>query len=425
MLSGLSKKVKTGSPAAERFQQVREMTDLLVSAITPEDAVLQSMPDASPTKWHLAHTTWFFEQFVLTFDSSYRPYHPTYSYLFNSYYQKAGTLYPRESRGLISRPTLSEILDYRYHVDTAVRCLLDDISPEMEPELYRRLEIGEMHEQQHQELILMDIQHLLFQNPLRPGLFPEAPEPNKPRILAWVPFERGLYEVGAKPGAFSYDNEGPCHAVFIDHFSVASRLSTNAEYMEFIRDDGYHRPELWLSDGWDIKNREGWEAPLYWKKSGGDFRIFTLAGEQSIDPHEPVSHVSYYEAEAFARWSYARLLTEFEWEVASQEASQKGNFLESRKFRPANCSSNDYRVHQMFGDLWEWTQSPYTPYPGYRPWKGILGEYNGKFMCNQYVLKGGSYATPESHIRASYRNFYPPHARWQFVGIRLAKEPLC
>jgi ergothioneine biosynthesis protein EgtB len=381
------------------------------------------MTDVSPTKWHLAHTTWFFETFLLSaFDSSYKPFHPRYAYLFNSYYVQAGDRHCRDKRGSLTRPTVKEIYAYRKHVDDHMTAFLD-----ANPDLFDRspesvLEIGLNHEQQHQELMLTDIKHVFSVNPLRPAYRDiDYGESGPPRRLEWIEFEEGLFEIGWKGDGFAYDNEGPRHRAYLQDFALADRLITNGEYMEFIEDGGYSHQELWLSDGWSVRESEGWEAPGYWEKADDGWQQFTLTGLRPVDPNEPVTHVSYYEADAYARWAGHRLATELEWETASESVPMDGLFVDADRFHPGPDRSEADGLRQMFGDTWQWTQSHYSPYPGYKPPEGAIGEYNGKFMCNQFVLRGGSCATSASHIRRTYRNFFHAPARWQFTGIRLAK----
>jgi ergothioneine biosynthesis protein EgtB len=416
---------------AERYRAVRSFTTALSGPLSEEDCLVQSMPDASPTKWHLAHTTWFFETFVLTRAvRGYRPFHPQYAFLFNSYYDAIGERHPRAERGLLTRPSLAEVQGYREHVDRLMLDFLSD-SRALTKDTAFAVELGLHHEQQHQELLLTDIHHALSFNPLRPAYreLPTEPKPCAATPLEWKGFSEGLRWIGhdRSDGRFAFDNEEPRHRVFVESFSLASRLVTNAEYFEFILDGGYARPELWLSDGWAAQRAHGWKAPLYWEEPASSGvrsgHAFTLHGRRPIDPMAPVCHVSYYEADAYARWANARLATESEWETASEGADVAGNFVESHRFEPVASSlpASDGRPAQLFGDTWEWTQSSYTPYPGFVPFAGDIGEYNGKFMCNQMVLRGGSCVTSQSHIRSSYRNFFPPNARWQMTGIRLAR----
>jgi ergothioneine biosynthesis protein EgtB len=403
---------------AARFRKIRARTLELSSPLTAEDQAIQSMPDASPTKWHLAHTSWFFETFVLEPHlAGYKRFDPSFAYLFNSYYEAEGPRHPRPERGMLSRPSQDEILAYRAHVDESIAELL----PNCSDLAARVVDLGLHHEQQHQELLLMDIKHLLSLNPLAPayGAFPPAAVRDAP-ALQWISFEGGLVEIGHDGTGFAFDNEGPRHKAWLEPFRLASRLATNADYVAFIEDGGYHRPEFWLSDGWAKVCEEKWGAPLYWRRGEAEWSIFTLAGLQPMNLAAPVCHLSYYEADAFARWSGARLPTEAEWETAAATAPAAGNLAESGYYHPQPAKGE--RLTQMIGDAWEWTQSPYTPYPRYRPADGALGEYNGKFMANQFVLRGGSAATPADHIRITYRNFFPPHARWAFAGVRLADD---
>jgi ergothioneine biosynthesis protein EgtB len=412
-----------GDARSERYASIRAKSLALAAPLSAEDCAIQSMPDASPTKWHLAHTTWFFETFVLEPESGYRPFDARYRVLFNSYYRSVGERHPRPERGMLSRPGLAEILAYRRHVDTAVLDLL--ASGRLSAEAEDLLELGLNHEQQHQELILTDVKHLLSRNPAKPAYQKQWPlTPISVRKRGWIPFEAGLYEIGHSGTGFSFDNETPRHRVWLEPFCIATHPVTHGDFAEFIEDGGYRRPELWLSAGWDLVVSRGWQAPLYWERRDGEWHAFTLHGEVPIDPHTPVCHVSFYEAEAFARWANERLPTEAEWEVAAGSASREGNFLESGALHPLALreAPEDGTPSQVFGDVWEWTRSDYAPYPGFRPAAGAVGEYNGKFMSGQYVLRGGSCVTPASHIRASYRNFFPPEARWQFSGLRLARD---
>ncbi len=404
---------------ASRYRAVRAATERLREGLSAEDCVVQSMPDASPTKWHLAHTSWFFETFVLERRSKHAPFHPEYRVLFNSYYQTVGAQHPRPDRGMLTRPSLEEVLAYREHVD---RAMLEVFASEVPAEVAAIVDLGLHHEQQHQELILTDLKYLLARNPLRPAYRgrAEATASDVPE-LGWRAEAEGLRWIGHDGRGFAFDNEGPRHRVFLTKFELASRPATNGEFLRFVEDGGYDRPELWLSDGWNAVEGKGWSAPLYWERHDGRWSIFTLSGLRALDLSEPVCHVSFYEADAYARWAAARLPTEAEWEAAAADAPIEGTFLESERFHPAPASA-DGPVLQLFGDVWQWTASAYAPYPGYRPLPGALGEYNGKFMANQLVLRGGSCATPRSHVRPSYRNFFPPDARWQFSGIRLARD---
>ena len=421
----------------ERYLEVRTRTEELSEPLATEDYVVQSMPDVSPTKWHLAHVTWFFETFVLAPHlAGYEPLDPAYQYLFNSYYLGAGERHCRDQRGYLSRPTVEEVHAYRRHVDRRMRELLGrDLaqrSPDDESrELLRVLEIGLQHEQQHQELLLTDIKHVFSVNPLRPRyLSPEADGEERHEgtpPLGWVENPEGLFEIGHEPASgFAFDNETPRHRYFLQGFELADRLVTNGEYLEFIEDGGYARGDLWLSEGWAAARANDWSEPFYWEKKNGEWHCHTLRGSGPVVLAEPVCHVNYFEADAYARWAGARLPSEQEWEVVAARQPVEGNFVESGRFHPAPVpatrAGDESRVRQLFGDVWEWTRSQYSPYPGYQPLPGTLGEYNGKFMSNQFVLRGGSCATPVSHIRATYRNFFPADASWQFTGIRLARD---
>ena len=408
------------------YQKVRTFSMHLCETLEIEDYVIQSMPDVSPTKWHLAHTTWFFETFLLNATvSNYTSPHPQYAYLFNSYYNSLGQRHCRPKRGLISRPTVKETYTYRAYVDQYILNLLETCTDRQLTALMPILTLGLHHEQQHQELMVTDIKHVLSCNPLHPiyrpiGIVPCAdPVPT----LTWITFPEGIAWIGHVGDSFFYDNEEPRHREFIHPFQFASRLVTNGEYLQFIEAGGYANPLLWLSDGWRTVQQEGWEAPLYWEKQDGRWFSMTLSGFRAVNMAEPVCHVSYYEADAYARWSNARLPTEAEWEVAAKDLPIKGNFVERGYYHPIPVGSTQGTIPtQMYGDVWEWTQSAYLPYTGYKPAAGAIGEYNGKFMCNQFVLRGGSCATSQTHIRPTYRNFFPPDARWQFMGIRLARE---
>jgi ergothioneine biosynthesis protein EgtB len=403
---------------------VRHTTEQLTRPLSSEDCQVQSMPDASPTKWHLAHTSWFFETFVLADHApGYHVFDPTFKFLFNSYYNAIGDRLARPNRGLITRPSLDEVYAYRASVDHAMQSYFETAGESLDADVADVIELGINHEQQHQELILTDIKYALAQNPLRPAYREGVAISSSSSVQAmeWLNHPGGLEWVGHDGDGFAFDNEGPRHRVFVSPYQLASRLVTSGEYTAFIDDGGYARPELWLSDGWSAMSAQKWKAPLYWEKSGGEYGITTLGGFRPVSHAEPVCHVSFYEADAFARWAGARLPTEFEWELAASNLKPAGNFLESGHFhpRPAELGAG---IAQCFGDVWEWVQSSYSPYPGSRPAPGALGEYNAKFMCNQIVLRGGSCVTPVSHIRATYRNFFPPEARWQFSGIRLARD---
>jgi ergothioneine biosynthesis protein EgtB len=403
---------------AARYRQVRSATLALAAPLSAEDQMVQSCTETSPTKWHLAHTTWFFETFLLLPHArGYRAFNEHFTYLFNSYYKQLDGHPLRTVRGAFSRPSLAEVEDYRRHVDAAMQRFLGDATSE----LLELTELGLQHEQQHQELIVTDIKHAFWTNPLRPAYRERlTPAGGTAPKLRWVDLPGGDCEIGSAGAGFAFDNERPRHRVHVPAFRLASRLVTNAEYLAFMADGGYARPELWLSDGWDHIAATGWHAPLYWEQREGKWQVFTCGGMSALVPDEPVCHVSFYEADAYARWVGARLATEAEWEVAAANIAVEGNFLESGRLHVAPARAGD-GLQQMFGDAWEWTASPYVAYPGYRAPAGVLGEYNGKFMCNQLVLRGGSCATPQSHLRASYRNFFPPAARWQFMGIRLAQ----
>jgi ergothioneine biosynthesis protein EgtB len=405
------------------FLDVRRASTGLCSSLEPEDFVLQSMPDASPIKWHLAHTSWFFEEFILAAnDPAYRSFHPQFSFLFNSYYNTVGQRIPRPQRGLLSRPTVRETLSYRESIDERVVTFLGAIDSELLKKVAPIVVLGVNHEQQHQELLLTDLKHALWHNPIRPSFrerSAEAPAGSSSR--QWISYPEGIRWIGHGGGGFAFDNEGPRHRQFVDAFRIASRPTTCEAFLEFIADGGYCRPDHWLSDGWAVVQQQGWEAPLYWERRDNGWWTFTLAGMAPVIAEEPVCHVSYYEADAFARWSGCRLPTEAEWETAA-DVSVTGNFAESGRFHPCPAPGGPGNEPvQVFGDVWEWTASAYLPYPGFRPAPGAVGEYNGKFMCNQHVLRGGSCATPRSHVRPTYRNFFYPDARWQFSGFRLAQ----
>ncbi len=404
----------------DRFVATRSLTESLASPLSAEDQTVQSMPDVSPTKWHRAHTTWFFETFLLIPGlKGYRPFHPDFGYLFNSYYEGVGARYPRNDRGLLSRPGIGEIAEYRSHVDGAMTTLLEGPSAESSAGL---VELGIQHEQQHQELLLMDIKHVLSHNPMLPEYDAvRMPAPTEPPAATWTGYPEGTHEVGHPGQGFCFDNELPRHRSFLEGFALSDHLVTCGEWLAFMEDDGYRRPELWLSDGWATVQAQGWEHPLYWAQPDGCWQEFTLGGATPLNPGQPVCHLSYYEADAFARWAGARLPTEAEWEVAATGRTVQGRFLDQTKLHPADDSSGPGGP-SPFGNVWQWTSSAYSPYPGFEPAPGAVGEYNGKFMVNQYVLRGGSCVTPPDHIRASYRNFFPPSARWAFSGLRLARN---
>jgi len=379
------------------------------------------MPEVSPTKWHRAHTTWFFETLVLErFEQDYSCLRDEYHYLFNSYYQSLGDPYPRPQRGLLSRPTVAEVGEYRAYVDDQMGRFLD--GPSAVPESLRLIEIGLNHEQQHQELMYMDMKHVLSMNPLSPRYAPLSSRPAASvRPLHWNEHPGGTFQIGHEGEGFSFDNEGPRHEILLRPYLLAARPTLSAEYLDFIEDGGYERPELWLSDGWDVVRREGWFAPLYWRKRADQWEVFTLGGPKPLEAQEPICHVSYYEADAFARWADARLPTEAEWEVAAREVPVEGNFAAGAVPHP-RAPQGSRTAPELYGNVWRWTSSPYVAYPGYRPLAGAVGEYNGKFMANQFVLRGGSCASPDGHVRPTYRTFFYPHQRWQFAGIHLARD---
>lgn len=418
-------KPSTSSPRPDltcTYHSVRALTESLAAPLDPEDQVVQSMPDASPTKWHRAHTTWFFEEFVLSGFDGYEPFDPTFRYLFNSYYEAVGPRQPRPRRGMITRPGVTEIEAYRRHVDSAMTEFLGGTRLSIEQAAL--VELGLHHEQQHQELLLMDALHLLSQNPTiptyasRPGLSLQAAA----GATSLIEHDGGLVEIGHDPDApgagFSFDNESPAHRVWLEPFAVENRLVTCGEWREFIDDGGYSRPELWLSDGWHRIGAEGWQAPLYWRSVDGRWQVFGLTGQSGLDPTVPVANVSYYEADAFARWRGARLPTEIEWEVAARLLACNSEESPSHADREAHADHHG----QFFGHLWQWTSSAYAPYPGFRPVAGAVGEYNGKFMVDQQVLRGSSFATSPGHERITYRNFFPSAARWAFSGVRIAHD---
>lgn len=416
------------SELARRFTEVRSFTDVLCATLKPEDCCIQSMTDASPTRWHLAHTSWFFETFLLKLDPAYRSFDEHYEVLFNSYYNSVGEQFPRDRRGLLSRPTVAEVQAYRRHVDQGVVRWFESGRIDDDAALANVIEWGVQHEQQHQELILTDVKHLFSVNPLLPA-FREGDrwEAAEGAPLAWIEFDEGIYEIGHHGDGFAYDNECPRHRTFLERFQLASRPVTNGEFLAFIEEGGYERPEFWLSEGWSGVKASGLTRPLYWRQRDGQWHEFTLVGLRPLEREAAAAHLSYFEADAYARWAGARLPTEAEWEAAVGDAPIQGNFVdaamaEGRALHPRGAGAGATRPAQLFGDVWEWTASPYAAYPGYEPPSGALGEYNGKFMCNQFVLRGGSVATPSSHIRATYRNFFPAGARWQFSGVRLARR---
>ena len=441
--------VQTATHAlAERFATVRSATEAFCEPLVTEDYVVQSMEDVSPTKWHLAHTTWFWETFVLRpYAPGYALYDEAYPFLFNSYYVQAGERHCRAQRGYLSRPTVEDVFAYRAHVTASMASFLDGFDETARPDIADVVEVGLHHEQQHQELMVTDLKHVFSVNPLRPTYRPRPATPAPPVApLGWVPFEAGLHEIGVEPGGdtsrdrFHFDNEGPRHRAFVEAFEMADRLVTCGEYQAFMDDGGYDRAELWLSMGWAAVQEHGWSEPFYWeRRDDGEWWHFTLAGMRPVDPNEPVTHLSYFEADAYARWAGARLPSETEWEVAARSVwsgnAPEASWAETGRFHPSpDAPASDVvasgdgapparRLRQMFGEGWQWTHSQYSPYPGYRPVEGALGEYNGKFMANQFVLRGGSPATSCTHVRPTYRNFFPPDAAWQFTGVRLARSP--
>ncbi len=399
----------------EQFLDVRATTDLLASRLSAEDQTPQSMPDASPTKWHRAHTTWFFEEFILRPDPGYHEYDPSYRFLFNSYYEAVGPRHPRPQRGLVTRPGITDIARYREYVQDAVVRALD--AGRLDERALELVELGCNHEQQHQELLLMDIKHLFSTHAFAPAYVERPPDPDTALTpQSWRAVTGGVTEIGHEGAGFAYDNEGPRHRVYLEDFQIAERGVTNADWLEFMADGGYRRADLWLSDGWAHVQSTGWDAPGYWDEQDGRWTTFTLSGRRPVVPAEPVCHVSFYEADAFARWAGARLPTEFEWEAAvRQRPHLRGQLLDADRVHPSVAGS------AMVGDVWEWTASAYLPYPGFVPANGAVGEYNGKFMCDQHVLRGACAATPSGHERITYRNFFPAHSRWAFSGLRLAK----
>ncbi|MDY8109923.1 ergothioneine biosynthesis protein EgtB [Fulvimarina sp. 2208YS6-2-32] len=403
--------------------RVRLASRQLAANLSDADATVQSMPDASPAKWHLAHTTWFFETMVLKpVAAGYEVFDESFNFLFNSYYESVGERQPRPKRGFVTRPSLAEVLAYRDHVDRAMETLLES---DLDGDLTDLIELGCHHEQQHQELLLTDILHLFSQSPLRPAFTDPEPISSEARETApmtFLPFEGGIVEIGHDGSGFGFDCEGPRHRTLLEPYRLADRLVTNGEWIDFIEAGAYRDPMRWLSAGWADIKANGWTMPLYWEKRDGTYWSMTLRGFQPIDRAAPVTHISYYEADAFASWAGKRLPTEAEWENAAQGLPLSGNFASSGRLRPLPAEDLDAGPRQMFGDCWEWTQSAFLPYPRFKTAAGAVGEYNGKFMCGQFVLRGGSCATSEGHVRATYRNFFPPEARWQFSGLRLAED---
>jgi ergothioneine biosynthesis protein EgtB len=405
----------------DRLTETRRLSAELARPLSDEDQVVQANDDASPIKWHLAHTTWFFEAFLLNrFLPGYRVFDETFEYCFNSYYESVGPRQPRGKRGLLTRPTAADVRAYRAHVDAALDRLFVGGMPQ---EAAALIELGINHEQQHQELLLTDILSLFAAEPLKPAYREGNPgvSVHKTAPLSFIAFDGGIHEIGHDEKGFAYDNEGPRHEALIRPFKLANRCVTNAEWIEFIEDSGYKTPTLWLADGWGAVNAQDWQGPLYFEEAEGGYMQMSLLGFRPVDPAAPVTHVSYFEADAFSRWAGYRLPTEFEWEMASASMPLQGRMLGADHLRPMPATPTD-GLAQMFGDVWEWTGSAYLPYPGFKAAAGAVGEYNGKFMCNQFVLRGGSCATPEGHIRRTYRNFFYPHQRWQFTGLRLAGD---
>ena len=410
----------------EKYSAVRRFSEQLCKPLEKEDFVVQSMPDVSPTRWHLAHTAWFFETFILKPElQDYETPNALYNYMFNPYYNAVGQQFPRSERGNLSRPTVKEVFAYRHHVDQEIRRLFEILDKQKVTKLESIFVLGLHHEQQHQELMLTDIKHVFFQNPLYP-VYANTDLPKSspsPQDLQWTAFEGGQVHHGFSDREFSFDNETPRHDVLLQPFKLGNRLITNGEYLAFIDDDGYNQATLWLSDGWSLINKENWKAPLYWVQKEGKWFEFTLSGLIPLNLDTPLTHVSYYEADAYANWAGARLPSEHEWEYAARSLPIEGNFVQSQRFHPTTLKSVPTSdLSQMFGDVWEWTRSPYTPYPGFKSASGAVGEYNGKFMSSQVVLKGGSCVSSSDHLRSTYRNFFYPHSRWQFMGIRLARD---
>jgi ergothioneine biosynthesis protein EgtB len=403
------------------FNRIRRFSEILCQPLQHDDYQIQSIVQTSPPKWHIAHVSWFFEAFVLArFDPAYKPFHPQFDYIFNSYYYTHGMMHPRPKRGLLSRPTVEEIYHYRAHVNRHMHSLMQGVADEDWAELASRVILGLNHEEQHQELLLMDVKHNFWCNPLKPAYRDDLkPVSGTSRTMGWLEQSGGVHLTGQDPDSgFAFDNESPRHEVLLHDFRIADRLVTNGEYLEFIENGGYANPALWLSDGWALLQREAWRHPLYWEQEDGEWLQFTLGGMSRLNPDEPVCHLCYYEADAFARWAGKRLPLESELEIVLAQQPMRGNFCDTDRLHPAPADE----AGQWYGDLWNWSASPYTAYPGFRPLAGSMGEYNGKFMSNQVVLKGGCCATPAGHIRASYRNFFYPNERWAFTGLRLAED---
>lgn len=412
--------------ALERFKMVRSTTEKLCAPLVYEDYLLSATAETSPPKWHLAHTTWFFENFVLKrLDRTYEPYRDDFHFLFNSYYRSFGRYLPKDKRNILSRPVTSEIYDYRREITQRVETAIRKLDPAEFEKIFFNLELGINHEEQHQELLLMDIKRSFFENPLRPKYRPDHSHgPLERSQTSWRHLTGGVRKIGVdkRSSEFSFDNEKDAHHQWIESCLLSSHLVTNDEYMSFVEEGGYDNPLLWPEDGWVFKEKEGWTAPLYWEKDGSQWWVFTLGGMMPIDRAAPVVHVSFYEAWAYAKWMGARLPTEFEWEAAASEEKSEDTFLENGYFEPQPSLEDHQKFSQIHGGVWEWTQSSYLPYPRYEKFQSGLGEYNEKFMCNQFVLRGGSCITPRSHYRTTFRNFYYPHMRWQYSGIRLARD---
>jgi ergothioneine biosynthesis protein EgtB len=405
------------------YARVRAASMAVCAPLEIDDYGVQTAPEVSPLKWHLAHTSWFFETLVLLpFMPGYQAFHPAYAHLFNSYYNSLGSFHPQPERGMLSRPTLAEVQRYRAHVDEHMARLLTTSGVQQQDDIHLRTQLGLQHEQQHQELMLMDIKHIFFYNPLHP-VYRHLPEPgvHATPALRWTDFAGGVQSIGHAGGGFAYDNEGPRHKVYLNPYQLAARPVTNGEFIAFMHAGAYTRPEYWLSDAWKMLQQKTWRAPLYWERRDDRWWHMTLGGMRPVDEHAPVCHVSYYEAAAYAQWAGARLPTEAEWEVAAVDLPITGNLRDTDMLQPMAATGGG-GLRQMFGDVWEWTQSAYSPYPGYRAVAGPLGEYNGKFMSGQLVLRGGACVTPADHLRASYRNFFYPWDRWQFSGFRLARD---
>ncbi len=408
-----------------QFRDVRANSERLAAPLAPEDWMLQSMLEASPVKWNLAHTSWFFETFILQVHAeNYKDFHPQFGYLFNSYYNQIGDMHPRPTRGLLSRPTSQEILCYRAHVNDAMETLIETAPQDVVERIAPLVAMGAAHEEQHQELLVTDLKHGFYQNPLAPSVYTDTPtdKTGSAPAMHWREMEGGLCEIGWNGQGFAFDNEGPRHKIYLHPFQMANRPVTNGEYITFIEEGGYDNANFWLADAWEAIKAEGWQAPLYWRKADDGWREYTLFGERLLDLEAPVAHISFYEAAAYAGWAGARLPTEFEWEAAASLFPIEGRFMEDGAPRAPAPAPADEGLLQLYGDVWEWTASPYVAFPGFAVADGAIGEYNGKFMSGQMVLKGGSCTTPAGHIRVSYRNFFPPAARWQYSGFRLARD---